>query len=241
MSADRFARAAKANDSGSWNKYSYTRGDPVNRGDRTGRFDCPPDSDTSVCVSDVAGGGDEPGLGYCDVNPSDLSCGGTGSGATADSTSPGPTGKFNQGNKTKLNSVAGARPVLVSEINNLSANCQKALPEKATLLSDAKDLKFLDARTSAGLAADLGGNNAIDLWLDPSNPSLGLSPNIVVGQKFFGFDPGRQGLTLLHELLHYATQLDDRQFDISHSIVPQVGQSWSAALTDWLSNDCPQK
>lgn len=39
MSADRFKRAAKANSSGSWNKYSYTRGDPVNRTDRRGTCD----------------------------------------------------------------------------------------------------------------------------------------------------------------------------------------------------------
>jgi hypothetical protein len=29
MSADRFMQTPKANDSGSWNKYSYTRGDPA--------------------------------------------------------------------------------------------------------------------------------------------------------------------------------------------------------------------
>jgi RHS repeat-associated protein len=39
MSADRFKQAAKANDSGSWNKYSYTRGDPVNRIDPHGTED----------------------------------------------------------------------------------------------------------------------------------------------------------------------------------------------------------
>jgi RHS repeat-associated protein len=39
MSADRLRRSAKLNDSGSWNKYSYTRGDPVNRVDRQGMED----------------------------------------------------------------------------------------------------------------------------------------------------------------------------------------------------------
>jgi len=40
MSADRFRQAAKANDSGSWNKYSFTKGDPVNLRDARGLFAC---------------------------------------------------------------------------------------------------------------------------------------------------------------------------------------------------------
>jgi RHS repeat-associated protein len=43
MSADRFKRAAKVNDSGSWNKYSYTRGDPANLVDPSGQDDCSAD------------------------------------------------------------------------------------------------------------------------------------------------------------------------------------------------------
>jgi hypothetical protein len=39
MTADRFIQTPKANDSGSWNKYSYTRGDPVTRTDRHGTCD----------------------------------------------------------------------------------------------------------------------------------------------------------------------------------------------------------
>ncbi len=42
MSADRFRQAAQANDSGSWNKYSYTRNDPISRMDRRGTCDEPP-------------------------------------------------------------------------------------------------------------------------------------------------------------------------------------------------------
>ena len=41
--ADPFKRSAKLKDSQSWNRYAYTRGDPVNRIDRRGLDDCDPD------------------------------------------------------------------------------------------------------------------------------------------------------------------------------------------------------
>ena len=73
MSADRFKQAAKANDSGSWNKYSYTRGDPVNRIDPHGTEDwCDdnPEDCEPPCVGQAflgscgeAGGGDGPDPG----------------------------------------------------------------------------------------------------------------------------------------------------------------------------------
>jgi hypothetical protein len=40
MSADRYKRSAKTNSSGSWNKYSYSGNDPVNRLDKHGREEC---------------------------------------------------------------------------------------------------------------------------------------------------------------------------------------------------------
>ena len=63
MSADRSKQAAKANDSGSWNKYSYTRGDPVNRVDRRGLFDAPPDARDCIADPTLPGCGDDPGGG----------------------------------------------------------------------------------------------------------------------------------------------------------------------------------
>ena len=64
MSADRFKQAAKANDSGSWNKYSYTRGDPVNRIDVHGTcdeneafFDASSGSGDTGCDDNSGGGG----------------------------------------------------------------------------------------------------------------------------------------------------------------------------------------
>jgi RHS repeat-associated protein len=75
MSADRFKRAAKLNDSGSWNKYSYTRGDPVNRVDRHGTcdtditlFDASSGSGDDTGCDDDSGGGDNGVAATCAVN-----------------------------------------------------------------------------------------------------------------------------------------------------------------------------
>jgi hypothetical protein len=64
MSADRFQQTPSANDSGSWNKYAYTRGDPVNRFDPHGKDDCfdeegcdPCDDDDNFCIGEGGGGG----------------------------------------------------------------------------------------------------------------------------------------------------------------------------------------
>ncbi len=69
MSADRFQRAAKINDSGSWNKYSYTRGDPVNRFDRSGTEDWCTDEECD----------DDP----CDEDPTIIGCTESGGGGGA--------------------------------------------------------------------------------------------------------------------------------------------------------------
>src|SRR5690348_4475121 len=41
MTTDPYAASGGPGDPGSWNRYAYTRGDPVNRADPRGTFDCP--------------------------------------------------------------------------------------------------------------------------------------------------------------------------------------------------------
>ncbi len=93
MSADRFKQAAKANNSGSWNKYSYTRGDPVTRGDRKGTCD------TDLTSLDFdSGSGGETG---CDDNsgggPDDTICAAVGllEGPNGNCITPATTGVSN--------------------------------------------------------------------------------------------------------------------------------------------------
>jgi hypothetical protein len=93
--ADRFRHPPKANNSGSWNKYSYTENDPVNYHDPRGRERaCDDDDDYSITVCGDDPGPDPYGGGrggnYCDFNPGDPACSGTGTG-DGDGESSAPT------------------------------------------------------------------------------------------------------------------------------------------------------
>ena len=71
MSADRFQQSAKANDSGSWNKYSYVQSDPINSRDPTGQYQACPEGTysqgTYCAVNDSPGGAT--GNGECRQQP----------------------------------------------------------------------------------------------------------------------------------------------------------------------------
>jgi hypothetical protein len=64
MSADRFAQAANANSSGSWNKYAYVSDDPVNLFDPNGTEECKTvDDDGCSDHDDDDDGGGTPSAG----------------------------------------------------------------------------------------------------------------------------------------------------------------------------------
>jgi RHS repeat-associated protein len=92
---DPYQASGGPNDPGSWNRYAYTRGDPVNRNDAQGLDDC------ETCIG---GGGGDPGdpgdpNGYCPPSiescapfPTESGTGSPGSGGTVGSAgSPQPT------------------------------------------------------------------------------------------------------------------------------------------------------
>jgi RHS repeat-associated protein len=84
MSPDPYRASAGPGDPRSWNRYAYTRGDPVNRIDRRGledkdddEDDCDPD-DGGYCVfriTDTEDGGGGGGDESCDDNPYQAACG----------------------------------------------------------------------------------------------------------------------------------------------------------------------
>src|SRR5208282_4234708 len=62
ITPDPFSTSAMPKDPGSWNKYTYTRGDPINRVDPGGADDTDPDCIGDICIlidsyaSDGSGG-----------------------------------------------------------------------------------------------------------------------------------------------------------------------------------------
>jgi hypothetical protein len=253
MSPDPYRNSGGPGDPGSWNRYGYVGGDPINKVDPGGM--CAQDTNTSVNVcasvgSDGTGGnGGTDNQGMQIVNDTLQSVDTQGGTGVPDNFFD-PTGRFNQGNQIQLSDVTTAHSVLNNEIAGLSANCQKVLPAAQTLLADAKDMTFYDGKalahapvsvflpgyTSNTFGMVVGDNYAVTVRV-PNSPTA-LSSNIVLGSMFFNAGSSRQGLTLLHELLHYATQMDDQQFDAAYGIFGRAGETASSALTNWLSHDC---
>jgi RHS repeat-associated protein len=82
MSPDRYAASGGPSDPQSWNRYAYTRGDPVNRIDPSGLEDVAPADDggcpADFCVtgygSDGGGSGGDSWGDYCSLYPDDPVC-----------------------------------------------------------------------------------------------------------------------------------------------------------------------
>ncbi len=259
--ADQYLASAGPGDPGSWNRYSYTRGDPVNRLDPRGLEDCPPGVDFCVTGTAVADSPDPvpcsefavmapwaaaylSSIGDC-VVPSGYGGAGGGEGAFQDQGTKGQPG---------VTLASQAPAALAYEIAHLTPNCEKVLPTKATLTADAGDLQFWDARIegivitsvlpgvvpfgrnpgASTLAREVGNSVAVTL----QGRGGTIAPVVVLGAPFFNESASDQGLTLLHELLHYATQAGDVRFDEIYGITGRPNDTPSQALSNWLLNDC---
>jgi RHS repeat-associated protein len=227
-------------DPGSWNKYAYVQGDPINLMDSLGLVACcqiqpgptpePPDPPDNPCVSTLSVG----------VHADCAGGGGGGGGGS----SKAPT----------VTKASDARSALYYELNSLSPKCAKTLPSLGTLKSDASDLTFWDSRVSGSiLVADLPGavgTGTIGQAVGTSyavtlnGPSGSISAQVVLGVSFFTDPSGdprsplAQGITLLHELLHYAFQENDKDIDAQFGVTLWTGDTYSSAFTNWLTHDC---
>ena len=232
MTADPYRASAGPEDPGSWNRYSYTRGDPSNRYDVRGT--CDSDTNTSANVCDSA---DEDQVIY----PTETSNKGDNSGG----------GTNGIGNKI------GAKDQLKLGLSNLDQNCFKALKiSKQALESVAESILYFDGRLSEdgqiNIASVLGsgfnlrpgetfnsvvtGHLAVDLNYDGG----GNSRYVVLGVNFFSaLGSYDQGITLVHELLHvqFSTK-NDYQFARDTFNFKGKPADASAAISDWLRNKC---
>jgi RHS repeat-associated protein len=252
--ADRFGGSALLAIPTTWNRYSYAHGDPVNRNDRTGQMDDECADDCSDGDGGFSGGGDivftATGIGVADPDP-DPCMDAEGCGPSNQQASPIRLNGGSRGNP-KVSYKGGAAAALNYQLAHMSTNCQKVLPTNATLVSDAKDLTFWDGRADGAMplssipgvvqsgsnrttvGQELGGSVAVTL----SGAGGTVAPQVVLGGPFFNELPSSQGLTLLHELLHYALQEGDVAFDRNYGITGKPGDSASSAMSKWLANDC---
>ena len=260
-------------DPGSWNRYAYVGGDPINFNDRRGLSRCDPnavdddgsDDDCGDDGGDGIGGGSGGPVFTVTVTttglPDPSPCVGDLTGAWGGSSSGAPSAAQGGGS-----GAAGAPAVLSSfsfaqlqtqataalnyELNNLGPNCDKVLPV-GTLKSveSFTPLTFWNATTQGGqLASLLGGTNGganatIGSYFGNGQYAVilngaggGFINQVVLGANFYS-DPSSQGLTLLHELLHFALQKGDAGIDAHFGINVGVAGA-SASFSKWLANDC---
>jgi len=141
-----------------------------------------------------------------------------------------------------------ATAALQSELANLTPNCDKVLPVGAlTNTEGVEPLTFWNATTQGSTPASLlGGTNGgtIGSYFQNGqyavilNGAGGITNQVVLGANFFSDSSGgQQGLTLLHELLHFTLQMGDQAIDAHFGINVGVA-GYSAAFSNWLANDC---
>jgi RHS repeat-associated protein len=147
LSADRFKQAAKANDSGSWNKYSYTRGDPVNRRDRRGTCD-----DQLFDMSD--GSGDGGGDGDCGGDGS----GGDGSICSSLGLVDGGNGQCEEPQQGTTPATPTCEDQLVDDISGFLKTKYPSLAQYASIFEIVGASDNIDPRLFAAIAVAENGS-----------------------------------------------------------------------------------
>ena len=229
MSADRFKRAASINSTGTWNKYSYALGDPVNWRDPHGTNLCPPDTDDSVNVCDQDPGDGDGGITYCEANPSDPSCGGGGSGG-AGSGGGGDDTPTSQNralllaikealdsalSNTDCASIFGRSP---SQMFGTAPNAENVLDSLIGSTGGATSpygsIQFTDPGNGSVAGGILGDSAAVTIANHPFWHSFGLpsSSTVYISTLVAGnnFDTSvlNAETTVLHELGHVLSNLN---------------------------------
>ena len=255
MTIDPRGDSAEPTNPQSWNRYSYSGSDPANLFDPAGSHYCAPIpgdfGDSGACAA-IAFGSVMVVMDTTMDPEGDMTSEGEGFIQSGGSTNPASRGGLTPEDLHKL---------LKDKIKDLGPGCKRALPSQKTLLKKADNLVFWNGSSSgmggvqisqllpdiapynqqnsannSTLGSIVGDSNAVTLW----GPNGSISDNVDLGNNFYSSNSSKQQTTLLHELLHYATQFDDNGFVQQYGIQPAPYESSSAAISDWINHDCPK-
>ncbi len=259
-SVDHYAASEGPGDPSSWNRYSYTRGDPINRFDEAGMCDQSADTDTSVTV---CGGEDD---GSIDPLLFQELYGGNGQNGTHHYV--GRVGQAFPGSPmNKLEAaLSSGNDLLQNRLTHPSAPCQGDLDALSKVgvsvvgIMGAANLdEWNDAKGDNQLAIGLfvpgsadynnqllhGPNETISQYVSGSTaaatalPGSALWGNIYLNPTAFKNLPISDAAGLLmHEVLHTLGLIDPQiQTALWGAGSPQVGAA-SVNITDKLATDC---
>ena len=258
MLPDPYRASSGPADPGSWNRYSYTRGDPVNRLDARGMDDTCPDPTEFRASSNT--------FPDCLIDPAP----------------PQDPPRGIPANSFLINLIQMRtqqyQPKLEDAISKLSANCKAAIGTALGKIGQTFNgfqfsaglIQFVDTTATEGLYTlnQIAGLNIRGLdvtalsasiplvaagalgfvvqYTPPGYAGTGGAPTvpIIFLTSLFPLFPQWQPTILVHEALHIVTSLDDAHLAQLLGATPTVltgvnaSTEASKAISDWLQNDC---
>jgi RHS repeat-associated protein len=262
LTSDPYQASAGPGDPGSWNRYGYVQGDPLNFGDPNGllRRYCSQDGETEMWnCSDAGdtygdGGGDE-GQQSSDGQS------GNGTGPETDALVARALAEMTEDCKNLLSTVlAPLRPDDQGPRNSVLAMLQSVAPAVGVydlrLQSNANlSLNDLIARTGATYRLPTELNHRVALILAPNwaaAPYSGIGGRltslkaVVLTDKFYGQETRSQNGMMLHELLHVVFTPGTSDPRNAHQLIAHAlgittsgsDEDWNRKLTEELTKRC---
>jgi RHS repeat-associated protein len=254
MTPDPYMASGGPRDPQSWNRYSYTRGDPINRFDPGGLADQDPCGSNPNCVT-VTAQAEEIDYGL-DINDTEKRTGTGISNQTVQAIAQSWVQRLQQFNSLQSSIQAQFQ----SAVTDLGQGCQKVFSAKFDLnlfAESGTNLKFYDTTQSwisnlrvndliggyvyvslGDIVTDGKGHVTANAAVLPDNNG-NVTPYVLLSMGFFAETTAYQAVTLLHEALHVFVNRDDI------ALASYIGagnfatiNAASAAISIFLRKDC---
>ncbi|MCX6596982.1 MAG: RHS repeat-associated core domain-containing protein [Acidobacteria bacterium] len=252
LSSDPYRASGGPSDPGSWNRYAYVQGDPVNFGDSSGLDRISFDAYTACLfrtpIWEVWGS----------LTSWDKKCLQVQLEAGSARSPEGGLGEFPRGGTepSRVENKQQARAALKSALRSKAdSKCWKMFLSNVPLEvanAAANGITFFDGRSDTGSTGMFGGPFNVPFAVYPglrpgafattlTNAANVPTPNVVLWGNFFKSSASDQEHTLWHEFIHVATKLTDEDMITNYAsrIRAQVGETASGAFDRFLLQDCP--